>query len=52
MRDKAIDPVCGCKVDRGSTRKEWFNNTEYFFCSDACRRKFETNPHDFLTSQT
>ncbi|MBI3701974.1 MAG: heavy metal translocating P-type ATPase [Afipia sp.] len=46
----ATDPVCGMKVDpRTSKRRFSYKNTDYFFCSDRCKARFETEPEKFLT---
>src|SRR5436853_6952100 len=44
-----VDPVCGMKVSAekaaGTTGHE---NTRYFFCSQGCLRKFESDPEKYL----
>ena len=36
----AIDPICGMTVDEGTALSAEKNGQAYFFCCDACRRKF------------
>ena len=44
-----IDPVCGMTVDpRTSKRRFAYKDTEYFFCSDRCKARFEAEPKKFL----
>jgi len=38
------DPVCGVALDSTSSHKQSADGREYFFCSDACQRKFQENP--------
>ncbi len=42
------DPVCGMQVEEanaaGQTERE---GTTYYFCSTACKDKFEANPDDY-----
>jgi putative ABC transport system ATP-binding protein len=42
----AVDPVCRMAVERHGTPAQW-NGHEWWFCSDACRKEFETNPKIF-----
>lgn len=51
-----IDPVCGTDL-RGAGRGGWrfdqrpattlYGGTHYFFCSEACQKQFEANPHRY-----
>jgi P-type Cu+ transporter len=41
---KSIDPVCGMTVDSASARSSSYNGDNYFFCSDSCQRKFDSDP--------
>ena len=47
--DTAIDPVCGMSVPKHTAHRATHAGTGYFFCSDGCRRKFETRPEDFIS---
>ncbi len=42
------DPVCGMEVcpDEGSPHTA-FHGTDYYFCSDTCRRKFRDDPEAY-----
>lgn len=48
---KAKDPVCGMWVDPTSPLKERFNQTDFFFCSDACLAKFQTSPSTYASTR-
>lgn len=42
---KVKDPVCGMDVDLAGAR--WlseYQGTDYYFCSQACKEKFDENP--------
>jgi YHS domain-containing protein len=42
------DPVCGMMVDPDSAAASiTWESREFFFCSDECRRAFQTEPDDF-----
>ena len=45
------DPVCGMTVDEkraaAAGRKSVYKGTEYHFCSDECKRKFDAAPESF-----
>src|SRR4029077_19015284 len=50
-REMAVDPVCGMQVKRtpGSLRAE-YAGANYYFCSEACRKKFLADPERYVTS--
>jgi Cu+-exporting ATPase len=49
-RAKAVDPVCGMKVDRATAKHQSARAGEtYYFCSAGCRAKFEADPAGYLT---
>ena len=50
--EKATDPVCGMTVKKKSSRTSSFESEEYYFCSDSCQRKFETDPAGILEKIT
>ena len=40
-----MDPVCACEVDeQGAEFKTVYEGKTYYFCTEACRAKFESNP--------
>ena len=44
-----IDPVCGMSLQAGaSEHRHRYEGVEYAFCSQRCRRVFETKPADFV----
>lgn len=47
---RAVDPVCGMKVDPQAPRGGTFHykGQDYFFCSDRCRTRFSDAPESFL----
>ncbi len=48
----AKDPVCGTTVDPQTTpHRTTHSGTDYFFCSSACRTKFEADPARYLTTE-
>ncbi len=48
----ATDPVCGMTVDpKTSKRRFTYKGTDYFFCSDRCKTRFEAEPEKFLASK-
>jgi Cu+-exporting ATPase len=45
----ATDPVCGMRVDPGTTpHRHTHHGTDYFFCSAGCRSKFVAEPEKYL----
>lgn len=44
----ATDPVCHMEVERTSPLHAAHAGTTYYFCSEACRRKFVRSPMKFL----
>jgi len=50
MPTNARDPVCGAPVDfqQGKGRKENYENSDYYFCSDTCRDRFKQSPKDYV----
>ena len=42
------DPVCGMRVDdQKATAKSQFQGSNYYFCSDDCKRKFDQQPQQY-----
>jgi P-type Cu+ transporter len=48
----AIDPVCGMSVDVANPLGGSFSHGDetYYFCSSACREKFQADPESFLSA--
>ena len=44
---RAIDPVCGMRVDASSSHRSTYQDREYLFCSARCRGRFEANPEQY-----
>lgn len=43
------DPVCGMQVEDAKAAGQSENNgTTYYFCSTACKDKFDRNPEDYV----
>ena len=46
-----IDPVCTMKVDDESTEfTTEYDGITYFFCSNACKEEFETDPERYVAA--
>jgi putative ABC transport system ATP-binding protein len=43
----AVDPVCGMAVERQGPHTRW-DDQDWYFCSDACRKEFEAHPATFI----
>ena len=46
--DQTVDPVCGMSVRTAAARSTLHAGQVYFFCSQACREKFEAAPATYL----
>ena len=45
------DPVCGMQVDdQRSPAKSEYQGTDYYFCSNDCKRKFDQQPGQYTGS--
>lgn len=44
----ARDPVCGMEIKEPFDFSVTLNDTTYNFCSDACKNKFNENPHQYM----
>jgi Cu+-exporting ATPase len=43
------DPVCGMRIDERTTEYQTqFAGRKYFFCSEECRKEFESDPAEFV----
>ncbi len=49
MKEQAVDPVCGMKVDpaKAAATAE-YQGTRYFFCMEGCAAKFRADPNKYL----
>ena len=44
------DPVCGMMIDPGiAVGQSTHQGTTYYFCSKACKDKFDKQPGDYAT---
>jgi YHS domain-containing protein len=50
--EKDVDPVCGMTVETATAKSAVHDGTVYYFCSPACRDKFEAAPAAFLRKTT
>lgn len=42
------DPICGMMVDETkSTLRSEHEGVAFYFCSEACKQKFDTDPHKY-----
>ncbi|MFQ6114556.1 MAG: cation transporter, partial [bacterium] len=47
----ALDPVCGMTVDeKNAAAISEYDGTTIYFCAEACKKKFEANPDEYLNS--
>ena len=44
---RATDPICGMTVETASAKSSFYQGQAYYFCSTACRDKFEASPQAF-----
>ena len=45
---KQKDPVCGMQVEENEAAGQAdYEGQTYYFCSSACRQKFEENPEQY-----
>lgn len=43
------DPVCGVEIDEKTAEfQTQFAGKKYFFCSQDCRKEFESEPNDYV----
>ncbi len=47
----ATDPVCGMMVNPDDSRRSEHEGKSYFFCSEGCQRKFESEPAVVLAAR-
>ena len=45
---RAIDPVCGMRVDASTAHRLTHQHREYLFCSARCRERFQADPEQYL----
>jgi YHS domain-containing protein len=45
--DRAIDPVCGMTIQTAGAKSAVYGGEAYYFCSQDCRQKFESNPASY-----
>jgi len=44
-----IDPVCGMEIEEAeAAASRTYKGKTYYFCSQACREKFEQNPEEYI----
>jgi len=44
------DVVCGMTVNPNKSLKVNYKERTYYFCSDACKKEFESDPQKFTGS--
>jgi Cu+-exporting ATPase len=48
----AIDPVCGMTIDEKTAAAQTnYRGTTYYFCSAACKAKFDADPGKYTAGQ-
>lgn len=45
--DRAIDPICGMTIETAGAKSAVYGGQAYYFCSQDCRQKFESNPASY-----
>ena len=46
------DPVCGMEVDpRNAAAQSEHQGQTYYFCAPGCKRAFDQNPEQYLSSR-
>ncbi|HXG36673.1 MAG TPA: YHS domain-containing protein [Dehalococcoidia bacterium] len=46
---QVIDPVCGMEIDEHRAAAVFeYEGTPYYFCSLACKERFEEDPDNYL----
>lgn len=48
--EKDVDPVCRMTVATKDAKSSVHKGAVYYFCSTACREKFEASPDGFLSA--
>ena len=49
-KDKATDPVCLMKVEKGEKAITYnYKEETYYFCSANCKEQFKKDPEQFLS---
>lgn len=44
-----IDPVCGMEIEEAeAAASRTYKGKTYYFCSQACREKFDQNPEEYI----
>jgi YHS domain-containing protein len=49
---QSTDPVCGMSVDIAWAKSAVHDGHAYYFCSQACREKFEAEPANYIKPET
>jgi len=49
--ETSTDLVCGMTVSRESPHRVQHDGTDYFFCSDGCRKKFVAEPGKYIAKK-
>ena len=48
--ERVVDPVCGQSVEISHAKSAIYQGSGYYFCSSACRDKFEAAPEKYAAS--
>ncbi len=49
---KVIDPVCKMTIEDKAAAASAYKGTTYYFCSTACKGKFDKSPESFVPEET
>lgn len=50
--ERAVDPVCGMTVETRTAKSAIHEGRAFYFCSTACRDKFETSPATYARARS
>lgn len=50
--NKVTDPVCGMRINKKEAKfSSSFENSPYYFCSQNCKEKFDSDPKKYSAKQ-
>ncbi|MGC8618500.1 MAG: YHS domain-containing protein [Thermoplasmata archaeon] len=47
----AKDPVCGMNVSENSKLFSEYNGAKYYFCSQSCKKSFDSHPGKYVAKK-
>ncbi len=49
LPQQTVDPVCGMTVKISGAESTFYQSRAYYFCSTACREKFQASPDQYVS---